>query len=131
MHVGISFPLYYSGIIDYQVCHSTSYNTRTPSTSFEYTLHELLLVYLVLHESRHRQVVEELREAVPHRRVPVLAEAFVIEPVHLGDLAGLVIAPQDRDAVLEPYLRARTHRNHPPPGQKTPNSDSDHDGQHT
>lgn len=93
------------------------------------------LSYLVFHQSRHGQVVEQLGEAVPHRGVSVLAKAFVVEPVHLGDLAGLVVAPQNGYAVFEPdlgkrgkrgqvvcFLRVcRCHR-HPPQqsGQKAP-----------
>lgn len=60
--------------------------------------------YLVLHQRRHGQVVEQFREAVPHGGVAVLAEALVVEPVDLGDLAGLVVAPQNGDAVLKPNL---------------------------
>lgn len=60
--------------------------------------------HLVFYKRRHREVVEELGEAVPHRGVPVLAEAFVVETVDLGDLTRLVVAPQNRYAVFETDL---------------------------
>ncbi len=59
---------------------------------------------LVLYDGRHGQVVEQICEALPHVGVPVFSEALVVEAVNLGDLAGLVVAPEDSDSVLEPDL---------------------------
>ena len=53
----------------------------------------------VVDDSRQRQVVEQLGELLPNVRVSILAQAFVVEAVHLGDLARLVVASQDRDSV--------------------------------
>ena len=61
---------------------------------------------LVLDDGGQRQVIEEVGEVLPHVRVAVLAQTLVVEAVDLGDLATLVIAPQDRDAVLEAHLQA-------------------------
>ena len=91
---GLHFSHFYQ---QYLVLFTTVPRTQHPGINRCYT-------YLVLNERRHGQVVEQLGEAVPHRRVPVLAQTLVVEAVHLRDLAGLVVAPQDRDAVLEPDL---------------------------
>ena len=47
---------------------------------------------LVIDESGEGEVVEEVSEVFPDIRVAVLSEAFVVEPVHLGNLARLVIS---------------------------------------
>ena len=58
----------------------------------------------VVDHGRQRQVVEQLGELLPNVRVSILAQAFVVEAVHLGDLARLVVASQDRDSVWEADL---------------------------
>ena len=50
---------------------------------------------LVLDEGGEGQVVEEIGEVFPDVCVAVFTEAFVIEAVDLGDLAGLVVATED------------------------------------
>lgn len=60
------------------------------------------------------QVVEAVGEVLPDIGVAVLAETLVEETVNLGDLATLVVAPENGDAVgvpdwaLDAYLSART-----------------------
>ena len=51
------------------------------------------------------QVVEQVSEVLPHVGVAVLAQALVVEPVHLRDLPRLVIASQYGDSVLVTYLQ--------------------------
>lgn len=53
---------------------------------------------LVVDESCQGQEVEKICEVLPHVRVAILAQALVVEAVHLRDLAGLVVAAQDGDA---------------------------------
>ena len=54
---------------------------------------------LVVDEGGEREVVEEVGEVFPDVGVAVLAEALVVEAVDLRDLARLVVASQDRDAL--------------------------------
>ena len=59
---------------------------------------------LVFNNSRQGQVVKKLSELLPDLGVAVLAQAFVIESVYLGDLTRLVVAPQNSDSVLIAHL---------------------------
>ena len=54
---------------------------------------------LVVDERGEGEVVEEVGEVLPHVGVAVLAEALVVESVHLRDLPGLVVAAEDGDAL--------------------------------
>jgi hypothetical protein len=54
---------------------------------------------LLLDERRERQVIEQVREVLPHVCVPVFPEALIVESVDLRDLARLVVASQDGDAI--------------------------------
>ena len=54
---------------------------------------------LVLDQSCERQVVEKISEVLPHVGVPVFAEALVVEAINLGDLAGLMVSTENRDAL--------------------------------
>ncbi|KAB8364839.1 hypothetical protein FH972_024702 [Carpinus fangiana] len=54
---------------------------------------------LVFNEGGEGQIVEEVGEALPYVCVAILAQALVVEAVDLGDLAGLVVAAQDGDAL--------------------------------
>jgi hypothetical protein len=54
---------------------------------------------LVVDQGSKREVVEEVRKVLPDVGVAVLAQAFIVEAVDLGDLAGLVIAAKDGDAL--------------------------------
>ena len=54
---------------------------------------------LVLNEGGEREEVEQIGEAAPDVRVPVLAQTLVVEPIHLRDLPRFVIPAEDRDAV--------------------------------
>ena len=53
---------------------------------------------LVVDEGSEGEVIEEVGEILPDVGVAVLAEAFVVEAVDLGDLAGFVVAAEDGDA---------------------------------
>lgn len=50
---------------------------------------------LAIHQRGEGQEVEQVREMLPHGRVAVLAQAFVVEPVYLGDLTGLMVTAQN------------------------------------
>lgn len=39
------------------------------------------MAHLVVHQSRQRQVVEHIREHLPHGGVAVLPDTFVVKPV--------------------------------------------------
>ena len=66
--------------------------------------------HLVVDEGREGQEVEQVGEVLPDVGVAVLAQALVVEAVHLGDLARLVVAAQDRDAVAVPHLERDEER---------------------
>lgn len=55
--------------------------------------------YLILDKCCEREIVEEIGEIFPDRRVAVLSEAFVIEAVDLSDLARFVVTTEDGDAL--------------------------------
>ena len=46
---------------------------------------------LVVNQSGERKIVEEVGEELPHVRIAVLSEAFIVEAVHLCDLTRLVV----------------------------------------
>lgn len=52
-----------------------------------------------VNDGSQRKVVEDLRTVAPHVNGAVLAQAFVVEAVDLGDLSGLVVASNQRDAL--------------------------------
>lgn len=54
---------------------------------------------LVLDESGEGEEVEEVGEVLPDVGVAVLAETLVVEAVDLRDLARLVVAAEDGDAL--------------------------------
>lgn len=54
---------------------------------------------LVINESSEGEVVEEVGEVLPDVCVAVLTKALVVEAVNLCDLAGLVVATKDCDAL--------------------------------
>lgn len=54
---------------------------------------------LVVNEGGEGEIVEEVGEGFPDVGVTVLAQALVVEAVDLGDLARLVVAPQDGNAL--------------------------------
>ena len=69
---------------------------------------------LVVNQRRQGQVVEKIGEELPHIRIAVFAQALVVEAVDLGDLAGLVVAAQDGDALRVADLEGdeQRHRFH-------------------
>lgn len=54
---------------------------------------------LVLDESGERKVVEEIGKVFPDIGIAVFAQALVIKPIHLCDLAGLMISSEDGDSL--------------------------------
>lgn len=54
---------------------------------------------LVVDESSEGKVIEEVGEVLPDVGVAVLAEALVVEAIDLSDLARLVVAAEDGDAL--------------------------------
>lgn len=54
---------------------------------------------MVLDESGKGEVVEEVGKVLPDIGVAILAQAFVVEAVDLGDLAGFVVATKNGDAL--------------------------------
>jgi hypothetical protein len=54
---------------------------------------------LVVDEGGEGQVVEEVGEVLPDVGVAVLAQTLVVEAVDLSDLAGLVVATKNGDAL--------------------------------
>lgn len=53
---------------------------------------------LVVDERCERQEIEQVCKVLPDIRVAILAQALVVEAVHLSDLARLVVATQNGDA---------------------------------
>jgi hypothetical protein len=54
---------------------------------------------LVVDQGSERQVVEKVCEVFPDIGVAILAETLVVKAVYLGDLAGLVVAAKNGDAL--------------------------------
>lgn len=54
---------------------------------------------LVVDEGGEGEIVEKVGEVLPDIGISVLAETFVIEAVDLSDLARLVVAAEDGDAL--------------------------------
>lgn len=61
---------------------------------------------LVIDECGEGKVVEEVGKALPDTRVAVLTQALIVEAVNLCDLAGLVIATKDCDALWVTNLKS-------------------------
>ena len=60
--------------------------------------------HLAIDDGREGEVVEYLGAVPPHGDRAVLAEALVVEAVHLGDLPGLVVPSDQGDPVWVPDL---------------------------
>jgi len=58
----------------------------------------------IVHHCGKRKEVEKVGEVLPHARGAVDSQALVIEPVNLRDLAALVIATSQRNAIRIPNL---------------------------
>lgn len=54
---------------------------------------------LVVDKGGKGKVVEEVGEVLPYVRVAIFSEAFIVEPVDLGDLARFMVATKDGDAL--------------------------------
>jgi hypothetical protein len=53
---------------------------------------------LFFDESCEREIIEKVSEVLPHIRIAVFAQTFVVKAINLGDLSTLVISTQDKDA---------------------------------
>ena len=62
--------------------------------------------YFAIDNGREREVIKYFRTVPPHGHTVVLSKTLVVEAVHLRDLAGLVVAPQDGDALWVPDLES-------------------------
>ena len=47
---------------------------------------------LILNNSCKRQIVKQVSKELPYVRVAILAHAFVVEAVYLGDLSAFMVA---------------------------------------
>ena len=54
---------------------------------------------LIIDQGSERQVVEEVCKVLPNIGVAVLAETFVVETVHLGNLSRLMVSTEDGNAL--------------------------------
>jgi len=54
---------------------------------------------LVVDKRSQGKVVEEVRETFPDVRIPVFAQAFVVETIDLGNLSGLVVSSKNCNAL--------------------------------
>lgn len=64
------------------------------------------LAHLGVDQRRQREVIEQVREVLPHVGVAVFPQALVVEAVHLRDLSALVVPSEDCDALSVAYLKA-------------------------
>lgn len=74
-----------------------------------------IATYLVVNEGSQGKVVEQVGKVFPDVCIAVLAQAFIVESVHLGNLARLVVATKDGDSIAKAHLegdeqRHRLHR---------------------
>lgn len=46
-----------------------------------------------------REIVKHITAIPPHIPAPILSLTLVIEAIHLGDLAGFVVSPDEGDAI--------------------------------
>lgn len=62
--------------------------------------------YLVIDQRCQGEVVEEVGEKLPYVGIAILAETFVVEAIHLSDLARFVIAAKNSDSLGIPDLES-------------------------
>ena len=63
--------------------------------------------HLVVDHGGEAQVVEDLGAVAPHIHGAVLPQTLVVEPVHLGDLAGLVVAAYKSDSIRVSHFQCQ------------------------
>jgi len=63
--------------------------------------------YLAVNKCSEREVVKEISKVFPDVRIAVLAQTLVVEAIDLRNLATLVVATQNCDAVFETNLKQR------------------------
>lgn len=62
---------------------------------------------LVVDQSRNTQAIEHVHEVLPRVRASVLLHALVVETVHLRDLASLMVATEQSDAIRVARLQRK------------------------
>lgn len=69
---------------------------------------------LSINEGGEGQIVEQIGEVLPHIRIAVFAQTFVVEAVDLSNLSRFVVAAQDGDsfAVADLQSDKQRHRFH-------------------
>ena len=67
--------------------------------------------YTVGDNGRHREVVKSICKVLPDIGVSVLSEAFIVKPINLGDLATLVVSPQNGDTASVSDFQSDEQRN--------------------
>jgi hypothetical protein len=55
--------------------------------------------HLIVDQRRQRQIIKQIREKLPHIRIPILSQTLVVEPVHLGDLSGFMVSSENGDTI--------------------------------
>lgn len=61
---------------------------------------------LVVDECSERKIIEEICEVFPYVGIAVFSEAFIVEAINLGDLAGLMVTAEDCDALGISYFES-------------------------
>ena len=61
---------------------------------------------LVIDKGGEGEIIKKIGEVFPDNRIAILTKAFVIETIDLGDLAGLMVASEDRDALRVTDLKS-------------------------
>lgn len=57
---------------------------------------------LAVNDGAQGHEIEDLAAGLPYRRTSVFLEAFFVKPIHLCDLAGFVVATDQRDSIRIP-----------------------------
>ena len=60
---------------------------------------------------REWQIIKEWSKMLPHISIAILPKAFIIEPIHLGDLFGFVVSSENCDSVRVSDLERYKQRN--------------------
>jgi hypothetical protein len=52
-----------------------------------------------IHNCPQREIIKHITAIPPYIPTPILSLTLVIEAIHLGDLAGFVVSPDEGDAI--------------------------------
>lgn len=67
--------------------------------------------YLALYDSPDRHVIKHVAEHLPRIGIAILPDDLVIKPINLGDLPGLVVAPQQGNILGIPDFEQHKQQN--------------------